>query len=230
MIFFQVTTSVSSQYKSPSNATACSPSPGNTSSNNNNSNVGGNNGAVNVNCALGSGNQVALSSPLLVNLLQNDGTVAVSTGNQKIVTEAAKKSGKKPAGKRKDSNSAASSPTNLETLRSEDLIGSRPSVAELPQSSGPSAFAIVNTNHQVVVPMTSQQQQTPNAVRPTMVLQAQPEGSQQKFLVRQQGGQPQLLSRLPVNVQQVNLIRNFTTSYPSLAVLFIFGYVLRYCK
>lgn len=153
---------------------------------------------------------MALSSPLLVNLLQNDGTVAVSPGNQKVGTEAAKKFGKKPAGKRKDSNSAASSPTNLETLRSEDLIGSKPSVAELPQSSGPSAFAIVNANHQVVVPITSQQQQqTPNVARPTMVLQAHQDGSQQKFLVRQQGGhqmQTQLLSRLPVNVQQVNFV------------------------
>lgn len=130
------------------------------------SNILTNNNLTNSNSSNGGstgGNQVALSSPLLVNLLQNDGSGShqnnVVMANQKMLPPptSVESTGitnrirptKKPIARRKDSvNSPNDSPPSLESLRTEDLLGASSIVPDLGHNSGTSAFATVNVNQQ----------------------------------------------------------------------------------
>ncbi|XP_018054840.1 PREDICTED: uncharacterized protein LOC108691560 isoform X2 [Atta colombica] len=148
---------LTNQYKPTTIATTSSLSP------NNSTNLAGSSN--------GSGNQVALSSPLLVNLLQND---AGSHANnvipgQKMLPPAVidnpgltnrMRSTKKPTVRRKD----LSSPPNSD-IRSEDLVlgtVTTPTISDLPQTSTSSAFATVNVNQPSTLP--SQQHTAVNVI------------------------------------------------------------------
>ncbi|XP_026674727.1 uncharacterized protein LOC108631503 isoform X2 [Ceratina calcarata] len=140
---------LTNQYKSSITATS-SLSP------NNNNNLAGNSN--------GNGTQVALSSPLLVNLLQNDAGAHpnnVVPGQKMLPPAVVDSSGltnrmrptKKPTVRRKDLSSPSESPPNLDSLRAEDLIGGATVIPDLSQSTA-SAFATVNANQPSTIPQS----------------------------------------------------------------------------